>query len=187
MAKIVTSEESLRQGPADAGTVQKPIHLVQDTWHAAFLGGGGAIDVAAAFTNPSAVNADRIPELAASGGATPGTYTITGTWNSTAQVETILTVAGATVKGNLPFDTVTSFQGPDPGGAQSVTLYHGDSYASPPARALYTGAGGTCACQCVGEAAVQTVANLPAGLDWRRRVVRVERSVTNLVGAYLVW
>jgi hypothetical protein len=175
--------------PTDQGTVQKLINLTAATWHAAFPGGAGAIAVTTGFTNPSAAEADRIPEVALTAGGTPGAYIIVGTWNSAAQTETITTVAGDTVKGTKPFDTVTSFSGPDPGPAKNVTLYAGDSYADPPARALWTGsAAGNAAVQLLGETAVKTIA-LPAYRDWPRRVVRVAHSGsgTTLTAPYMVW
>ena len=111
----------------DPAKCRKLINATQSTWHAAFPGGAGPISVTTGFSTPSSVECDRIPELALTAGGTPGAYVITGTWNSAAQTETITTVAGSTVKGTKPFDTITSFAGPDPGVAKNVTLYMGDS------------------------------------------------------------
>jgi hypothetical protein len=164
--------------PNIGGYAQKLINLTQTAWHAAFVGGSGAFDVSSGFADPSAAEASRVPELELDASGTPGTYTITGTWDSVEQVVNITTIAGSTVKGDLPLDTVTRFQGPDCGATKSVTLYHGDSYADPPARALWTGdTDGDAAVQLVGEDAVKAVA-VPANRDWPRRVQRIAHSTS---------
>ena len=189
-AITVDNDINVDRYPNAAGSVQKLINLTQTAWHAT-IPGGGAVAVTTAFSDPSSAEADRIPELALAGGGTPGAYIITGTWNSDAQTETITTVAGSTVKGTKPFDTITSIVGPDPGA--NLDLYQGDSYAEPPARALWTGsAAGNAGVQLVGESAVKLVSNIPANRDWSRRVRRITHSTdatspTSLTAPYFVW
>jgi hypothetical protein len=170
------------------GHVQKLINTTVSTWHAV-IAGGSAVNETSGFTNPDPDEADRIPELALAVGGTPGIYTITGTWNGDEQSDSILTVANATAKGSVPFDTITSLVGPDP--VQNLTLNKGDSYFDPPVRWVYTGDTGpaNCAVRLVGESAVKLVSALPAGLDWARRAVRVgaSNSGTTLTNAYGVW
>lgn len=181
--------------PSAAGHVQKLINTAVTTWHAAFPGGGAVAETnPATFTNPSSVEADRVPELALAAGGTPGTYVITGTWsfddagNPLAQTDSITTVANDTVKGSVPFDTITSIVGPDP--VQPLTLNKGDSYFEPPARAIWTGSStGALAVQLMGEDAVQLVPNLPASRDWPRRAKRVgaTNAGTTLTAPWAVW
>jgi len=185
MARVSVPAEMNVTHPNDGGRVQKLINLAVTTWHAAFPG-GAAVNVTSGFTNPSSAEADRIPELALAGGGTPGDYVITGTWNGEAQSETLTSVAGSSVKGTKPFDTITSVTGPDP--VANLTLNKGDSWADPPCRYLYTGSGSAnCACQLIGESAVKTITGLPAGLDWKRRVRRVAHTTTTLTAPYFVW
>ena len=169
----------------EGGGVQKLIDTALHAWHAAFPG-GAAVAVTTAFTDPGTVEADRIPELALAGGGAAGSYVVTGTWNGAAQTETIgPTVAGATVKGDLPFDTITSVTGPDP--VANLTLSGGDSYFDPPTRAIWTGtANGNISVQLDGETAVKTIA-VPAYRDWPRRVRRVGVTITTLTAPYAVW
>jgi hypothetical protein len=179
------AEASTNSHPRSSGQAQKLVNTTQSTWHAQ-MAGGGAINETSGFTNPSAAEADRIPELELTAGGTPGTYTIVGTWNGEAQTEQITTVAGSTVKGNLPFDTITSLTGPDP--VQPLDIHKGDSYADPPARWFYTGAtGGNVECQLSGESAVKTITGLPSGLDWARRITRVGHDNTTISDGYFVW
>lgn len=183
----VNITDAIANGPNVPGSVHRLVNLTVSAWHAAFPS-GGAVNVSTAFSNPSSAEADRIPELALAGGGTPGSYVITGTWNGAAQTETIgPTVAGATVKGTLPFDTVTLVTGPDPGA--NLTLNQGDSYADPPARALWTAGGGAVNVQLAGESSAKTVSGLPAGIDWWRRVRRIGATGTGstIAGMYLMW
>jgi hypothetical protein len=185
MARISIPEGVNLSDPGSGGYAQKLINTAVSTWHAV-IAGGAPVAVTTAFTDPTATEADRIPELALAGGGTPGDYVITGTWNGVAQTETITTVAGATVKGDLPFDTITSLTGPDP--VNNLTLNKGDSYASPPARAIWTGSTlGNISVQLASETAVQTVSNIPAFRDWPRRAVRVGVTLTTLTSPYFVW
>jgi hypothetical protein len=159
------------------------------TWRTAGAWPGGAAinEVTPAnFTNPSSAEADRIPEIALAVGGTPGSYVITGTWNSAAQTDTILTVANATVKGTKPFDTITSFVGPDP--VAALTLNKGDSYADPPCRFISTGsADGNIACQLEDETAVGAAEAVDANSLYLYNVQRVATVTTTLVGAKFVW
>ena len=186
MTKItLPSEANSSHHPNVSGLVQKLVNVTQSLWHAQ-IPGGSAVNITSAFTDPSAAEADRIPELELAGGGTPGSYVITGTWNGEAQTETIVTVAGSTVKGNLPFDTITSLVGPDPVNALDIHL--GDSSATPPSRAFWTGAaGGDLECQLDGETAVKVVAGLPADRDWPRRITRVGHDNTTIIVGHFVW
>jgi len=183
----VPKDVNLRHG-LSGGRTTKKINLTQATWHAAFAGGAGAIDVSAGFTDPDSTEADRVPELALTAGGTPGAYTLTGTYDSKAITEQITTVAGSTVKATQPFDTITRVQGPDPGGGKSVTLYKGDSWANPAARCVQVGTVGDVACQLEGESAVKTV-DVPLPGDWERCVQRVAHSGSGTTAAKLwfVW
>lgn len=185
MARIVVHGDTISSSPLGGGRTQKLINTAVSTWHAAFPG-GAAVAVTTAFTDPSAAEADRIPELALAGGGTPGSYVLIGTWNSVDQTETIgPTVAGATVKGDLPFDTITSITGPDP--VANLTLNRGDSHFDPPTRALWTGStAGNISVQLSGETAVKTIA-LPSWRDWPRDVVRVGVTITTLTAPMAVW
>lgn len=179
------------------GGTQKVINTVIATWHAAFPG-GSAVNATSGFTDPDPLEADRVPELALAALGTPGTYAITGTWgedpdgNPLEQTEEITTVADATVRGTKPFDTITSIVGPAPG--QTLTLNKGDSYFSPPTRAIWTGsASGAIGVQLHNEPpeALKAVA-LPAFRDWPRSAVRVRADdgsaeATTLDGAMAVW
>lgn len=187
MGKVLIDSDRARGTATSGGVAQKPINLAVTAWHAAFPS-GGAVNATSGFTQPSAAQADRIPQLALATGGTPGSYVLTGTWNGETQTETVgPTVAEATVKATKPFDTITSVTGPDPGA--DLTLQHGDSYADPPALALWTGDGGDLECQLVGETAVQTITGLPANQDYRRRVRRVSPDNTTIttLKAYFVW
>lgn len=186
MPKIAIPEEANAQGQYSGPSVQKPVNPAHGTWHAQ-IPGGGAVALVAGFTDPGDVYADRIPELALAGGGAPGSYVVTGTWNSLPQTETIgPTVAGATVKGNKPFDTITGMTGPDP--VAALDIYHGDTFAEPPARLLYTGNGGDFFGQLSGETAMNVLAlTLPAQADWCRRIVRINRTTTTITGAWLGW
>lgn len=186
MAKISLPEAANRLDSQAPGIVQKDLNLAQATWHAQ-AAGGAAINWTGSFTDPLAAEGDRIPEVKLAAGGTPGTYVIVGTWNGAAQTESILTVANDTVKGTLPFDTVTSFSGPDP--VNALDFYKGDSYADPPARMLSVGVAGDVACQLHGESAVTTKAGVLAG-DWKRRVRRVQHAgdgATTATGLAFVW
>lgn len=188
MPRIHINSNIDSRGVYSGATIQKLMVLTVATWHAAFAGGGGAIDVAAGFTNPGVVACDRIPEILASAGAVPGLYTITGTWNSAPQVATILTIAGVTVKADRPFDTITRFQGPDPGAGQSVTLNQGDAWADPPIRCLWTGDGGDIYCQLADETAINAVTiTLPAQGEWVRRIIRVDCTNSTITNAWFCW
>ncbi len=186
MSKITIPRDANVSGhPNAAGTTQKAVILTQGTWHAQ-IPGGGAVALTAGFTDPSAVFADRIPELALAAGGTAAAYLLTGTWNGAAQTESITTIANSTVKGNLPFDTITAMSGPDP--VNALDIFHGDSFASPPCRAFWTGAtGGAVACQLQNETAVTTVLGVPKERDWPRRIIRIERSATTITDGYFVW
>jgi hypothetical protein len=185
MGTVPLTPNAAEQGPYSGPTTQKPISLVHSTWHAASAG-GAAIAWAAGFTDPSATECDRIPELALAGGGAAGTYTITGTWSGAAQTDTITTVAGSTVKGSFPFDTITSVTGPDP--AAALNIYWGDTFADPPARCMWTGNGGDIYCQLWNEAAPNTaVITLPAQGEWVRRIRRINRTTTTVTGAFLCW
>lgn len=177
MPKVSLAADINKTEALSGGVKELKLQLVPELWHAAFAGGSGAFDVSAGFAAQNTLEADRIPELALTGGGTPGDYVITGTWNSAAQTETITTVAGATVKGTKPFDTVTNFAGPDPGGAKDVTLYMGDSYCNPASRAMSVGTAGVIACELDAESAVSPkTCHLPG--DWQRRAQRVEHDGT---------
>ena len=179
------------------GGTQKLINTAITTWHAAFPA-GSAVNASSGFTTPDPLEADRIPELALAAGGTPRTYTITGTWgedpggNALVQSEEITTVADATVRGTKPFDTITSIVGDAPG--QTLTLNKGDSYFSPPTRAIWTGeASGAIGVQLKDEQLADLKAvSLPAYRDWPRAAVRVRANdgsaeATTLDGAMAVW
>jgi len=186
MAKVsIPAAANSSLDPRSSGLAQKLLNTTQSTWHAQ-MAGGGAINETSGFTDPDAAECDRIPELELTVGGTPGEYVITGTWNGEAQTENITTIANDTVKGTLPFDTITSLTGPDP--VQALDIHLGDSFADPPSRWLYTGnAAGNIEVQLANESSVKLVSALPAGLDWRRRVKRVAHDNATLTNAYLVW
>jgi len=187
MAKVVIPENVNVRGPYSGPFAQKRINTTRDTWHAQ-IPGGGAVALTAAFTNPNALYADRIPELALAAGGTPGAYVLVGLWNGAAQTATITTVANETVKADVPFDTITGMAGPDP--VNPLDIYHGDSFADPPARGVWTGVtGGDLECMLFGESAVQIVPGLPANIDWIRTFRRIGRDNTTIptLEAWLVW
>lgn len=187
MAKITVPERVNRNEALSGGVAQKIVNLTQSTWHAQ-APGGAAIAWTSGFSIPDATEADRIPEVKLAAGGTPGAYVIVGTWNGVAQTETITSVANATVKGTLPFDTITSFTGPDP--VNALDLYMGDSYADPPCRALAVNVGGDIACQLAGESSVVTKTNVPGSGDWQRRVRRIQHAGdgnTTATGLSMVW
>lgn len=188
MPKIAVPEHLLLNPHYLGGFAQKKINVTQSTWHAAHSG-GSAVNYTSGFTDPSSAEADRIPELELTNVGTPtvGDYVLIGTWNGAAQTETITSVAGDTVKATKPFDTITSWTGPDPGSGETLTLHKGDSYASPPARAVYSGAGGDLEVQLFGESAVQTLSSVAAGYDLRRSAVRVGHDNTTIAAPYFVW
>ncbi len=182
MSKIAMSTDAQL---SNGGAVQKLINTNVVAWHAT-IASGSAVDETAGFTDPPAAEADRIPQLALAGGGTPGAYTITGTYSGNSQTDEITTVAAATVKGSKPFDTITRLQGPDPGA--NLDLQQGDAYADPPAASLWTGAtGGVVAVQLSGEDAPKTMPALPANIDWKRRVLRVDIDNHAITDSYLVW
>jgi len=182
-----------RTTEAPAGT-QKLINTAVTAWHAAFAGGAGDFDISAGFSQPNPLEADRIPELHLTAGGTPGTYTITGTWNGLARTAELETVADAPVRADEPFDEITRFQGPDPGAGKAVTLNKGDSYFSSPTRWIWTGeVGGVIGVQLKDEPATALKAvTLPASLDWHRAAVRVRANdgsalATTLTKPMAVW
>jgi hypothetical protein len=185
MAKITVPETVGFSNPQSGGFVEKPINLTRATWHAQ-IPGGGAVNITTGWTDPVATEADRIPELFLAAGGTPGTYVLTGTYDGEVQTESILTVANDTVKGEKPFDTMTSLTGPDP--VNALDIYKGDSYANPCARALAVNGAGVIACRLEGE---DTTSSKTVSLlgDWQRRVRRVEHSSgsTTATGLSFVW
>ena len=188
MSTITTiPNETSRSDPNNGGVVQKPINLTRATWHAQ-IAGGSAVNLTTGFTaqDPVTTEADRIPELFLAAGGTPGAYVLTGTYDGAAQAETITTVANATVKGELPFDTMTSLTGPDP--VNALDIYKGDSLANPVARALAVGVAGVVACRLMGETLTSSKTVVLPG-DWQRRVKRVEHSTgsTTATGLAFVW
>ena len=186
MAKIALSERANQLESTAPGVVQKDVNLTQATWHAQHAG-GSAVNWTSGFTDPLATEGDRIPEVKLAVGGTPGTYVIVGTWNSLPQTESITTVANSTVKGDLPFDTVTSFTGPDP--VNALDFYKGDSYADPPARMVAVEVAGDIACQLQQESAVATKSGVIAG-DWNRRCRRIQHAGdgnTTATGLAFVW
>lgn len=173
MSRIALSIDQNTRGPLSGGRVQKPVNLTQATWHAQ-IAGGSAVNVTSAWSDPDPDEADRVPELALSSGGTPGTYTLTGTYDGKTVTRTITTVAGATVKGDGPIDAMASLVGPDPGAGKTLDIYKGDSWFSPPVRALQVGSPGAVACQLAGESKV-TVKQAFYG-DWQRDVQRIEHA-----------
>lgn len=187
MSTVTVPGDQQNPHALSGGHVQKLVNTTASAWHATFPS-GGAVDetTPGAFTNPSSAEADRAPQLALGAGGTPGDYTITGTFDGVEVTEEITTVANDTVKGNQPFDVLTSITGPDPG--DDLDLQWGDVIATPPARALWTGAtGGAAAVQLEGESATKAIPGLPAGVDWPRRIVRVDIDNHGMTDSYLVW
>jgi hypothetical protein len=189
----VPAELNVDADPHVGGGEQKKVLLTQTNWHAQWPGGAAINAVTPAnFTNPDTTTyCDRVPELALAGGGTPGTYAITGTWDGKAQSDSITTVAGSTVKGKVPFDTITSVVGPDP--AAALDLYHGDSYCDPPCRCLQVGGAGDIDAQLSRESTLATTHpytrtrdSIPAG-DWQRRVRRIGRDNTTATDLEAVW
>jgi len=154
------------------GIAEPPVNLTPASWHAVDPGGAPVAWVAG-FTDPSALEAPRIPELSLLGAGVPGAYVLIGTFDGEPQTETITTIAGATVKGDLPFDTIVSMTGPDPG--DTLALWAGDTFASPVTRAASVGVVGDVACQLEYEAAVSVKTVHNAG-DWQRRIKRIEHA-----------
>ena len=176
-------------GPYSGPTVQKPINPAISTWHAAFAGGGGAIDVAAGFTDPGIIYADRVPEVLASAAAVVAApCIIDGTYDGAVQTDTLALIAGATVKATKPFDTVTRFRAGDPGGGQTLTLNQGDTWATPPCRCMWTGDGGDILCRLMGEVNMGAIViTLPLLGEWVRRIERIDVGNTTVTGAWLCW
>ena len=171
---------------AYSGSIKElDLNPVRVAWHAAWPG-GAAINEVAGFATPNVEQCDRIPELDLAFGGAPGTYAITGLWNGAVQTDSILTVAAATVKGNLPFDAITSVVGPDP--VNALALFMGDSYCDPPGRLLWTGTGGDVLYRLDGEATMRAVARtMPAQGELVRQFRRFQCITTTLANAHVGW
>jgi len=188
MARITLAGDWNTNAKLYAGTRIKAVNLVVSDWHAV-VAGGAPLAVAAAFNQPLATEADRIPEITLGVGSVDTDITLTGTWNSAVQTETISASsgggAGATTKGTKPFDTITSMTSTtDPVG--TTLLSHGDSYADTPTRWLHIGTAGDVDLQLSEDTAVKTIPAVPAGMH-ALRVERIGHDNTTAAGLYFVW
>lgn len=189
MPKVnIPDDANVNKSPTVSGLVQRPVGLAV-TAVAATQTSGSAVALAAVdLTDPPSDEADRGISAELAGGGTPGTYVVAGTYNGEAVEDEITTEAGAIVYGSQPFDTLTGITGPDPGGNLDFAL--GDVIATPPARALWTGAtGGNVQAELANEDAPQVVPGLPASFDWHRRIRRIRPASTTIPTgeAFLVW
>lgn len=186
MPTIALPEALNVASPDEGGGAELNIDLTRNAWASTFSSGSPVNETTPGnFTNPSTASASRVPELDLAGGGTPGTYTITGTWNGSERVQTITTVVGDYVKASLPMDTITSITGPDPGA--DLNLYQGDAYADPPARAMWGGAGGVVAYYLYLQPYVLHTRTVAANQDHQRRVQQIDRANTAATGLVFVW
>ena len=186
MPSVAIVIEKIREEAYGPVTTKRLLNTATSNWHAPWAG-GAPINATAGFATPSTLECDRIPELALAGGGAPGAYVLTGTYNGAAQTDTITTIAGATVKGLVPFDgPLASFVGPDPGAA--LTLNMGDSYCDPPPRLLETGsADGNIVCQLKQDAAIGAAIAVSAQSQKNWAVRRIQCTTTTLTQCYLYW
>lgn len=184
MGKVGVREDLLVAHPLGPATIQKPVTLTVDTWHA-LVAPGAALDVAAAFSNPSADACDRIPQVLAAAGGVPFSCTLTGTWNGAAQTDTFACATNATTKATKPFDTITRWQ-TDVDPQSNVTLQAGDSYSAEGTRWLHVSGAGDINIQLSGETALKVISGVAAG-DWRVAMRRISPTSTTATGLVASW